>query len=269
MIHRLLRKWGFHHPNFRELNFSKLYGDHDPSYKDQHGVYRQIPKDDRLKRIVSIVRNPLQKYISSYVFGWWKDHLPFSLDQVKNEFPHFPDITFSEYYDLLNNPKVNEDRISIQGARTLGNYTRMFLVFYSIDPDSAASALLNGESLATIIPRITFLHQEQLRDNLYHFLQETGIAPSRAQRIYDLEDKNVGSGVEKYKISIDELRSVSKKIIRDERFFLEAFPEYSEQLAVFEKSNVNRILTSGCAQPRTLGRLISDQDELSALRNIP
>ncbi|MEM6551661.1 MAG: hypothetical protein AAF750_05995 [Planctomycetota bacterium] len=250
---RLLRKLGIQQTALRELTFPKLYGDYDPSYRDQHGVYRQIPDEDRSKRIVSIVRNPLYKYRSSYVYGWWKKHPPYALEEVLKDFPTFPEISFSQFYDLLNHPRVSEDRISVPEARSIGNYTRMFLVFYAEDPDSAASAVITGEPLARVVPRITFLHQETLRDELVAFLKQVGIAEAKAKRVYRLEARNVSSQNEKSGIPKDEIKSVSTRILSDERHFLEVFPEYREQLNQLAESGVIEAREDSIAEPRTLG----------------
>ena len=232
-LHRVLRKLNIEKPIARELLLPKLYGDYDASCKDQHGVYRQIPKPKKYKKIVTIIRNPLARYMSSYVFGWWKQHPPFPLEQVKLDFPDFPNLSFLDFYRLLNHPLVNEDKINISGARQYGNYTRMFLVFYSENPEDAVKNLLKGKTLMSVIPKITFLHQESLRDELYGFLKTVGYSELEAQRVYSIEDQNVGSATEKDAISKDELREVAQLILSDEMPLLEAFPRYYEYLLEF------------------------------------
>ncbi|WP_309401069.1 hypothetical protein [Cerasicoccus maritimus] len=251
-LNRLMQKFCIR-TSLRELQFPKLYGNYDSSYRDQHGVYRQIPIEDRGKRIVSIVRNPIHKYISSYVYGWWKNHPPYSLDLVVQDFPKFPDISFPEFYDLVNHPNANEDKISVPEARAIGSYTRMFLVFFSEDPDAAAAGILSGKSLADVIPRVTFLHQEALRDNLCLFLKEVGVSASKAEKIYRLNKKNVSSIDKKSKLSTKEIEAVARRIITDEEKFLGVFPEYLEQLNKSIREGVYSVESVGCEEPRTLG----------------
>lgn len=252
--HRLLRKFVSKDKQVHDLKFPKLYGNYDPSYCDQHGVYRQIPVEDRHKIIGSIVRNPLQKYISSYVYGWWRKHPPYEIDLLLRDFPGFPDITFSEFYNMLNHPNAVEDKIAASGAREIGSYTRMFLVFYSLNPNSAAASLIDGEPLQSIIPKISFLHQEKLMDNLAIFLRKAGLRDNQVRRIYTQDDLNVSAREDKAKISQEDIKVVSQKILSDERHFLDAFPEYLEQTKSSMNNGSMEVLVNGCSEIRVVGR---------------
>ena len=239
----------------RELMLPKLYGDYDPSVVDQHGVYRQIPPEDVKKTIVSIARNPLTKYISSFVFGWWKQHPPFDLAAVKEAFPTFPDLSFPDFYTLVNHPLVDEDKLAIPGARSLGSYTRMFLVFYSKDPDVAVQRVLNGECLDNILPAITFLHQEFLEDELEIFLREMSYEASHIRRVRTVGKLNVGSKEEKSAIKSDELIEVAREILTHDKALLDTFSEYGQQIeAIANGADPARMPTSGFTGPRKLGR---------------
>lgn len=229
---KLLRRLGLAPCPYTELLLPKLYGDYDESVRDRHGVVRQIPTEDRGKPIVSTVRNPLTKYTSSYVYGWWKEHPPFEVGEVRRVFPEFPDLSFSAFYNMLNHPRVNEDRLKVDSARLLGSYTRMFLVFFSEDPDVAAKKLADGAALRSVLPEITFLRQENLRSDLEIFLKDRGFSSRRRRRIDFVGDQNIGSPEKKEAIPREELASVAKAILRDERHLLDAFPAYLEGVEV-------------------------------------
>lgn len=251
---RLLGKIGAHTP-LKELYHPKLYGNLPPTYRDQHGVYRQIPAVDRHKRIVSIVRNPLQKYVSSYAYGWWKRYPPFPEAQVKDIFPSFPELSFTEYYAMVNHPDVQEDRLSTPEARTLGSYTRLFLVFFAKDPDAATKAIVRGTPLSEVIPPVTFLHQERLSDNLCECLKSVGISETMAERVHACQSKNVGDTAKKSAIATNDIQSVAEKILSDESHLLSAFPEYADQMATALKTGDCAVSTVGCGQPRCVGTL--------------
>jgi len=251
---RLMRKFGLYHTPIRELLLPKLYGDYPLSVKDKHGAYRQIPTSDIGKTVVSIVRNPLTRYISSYVYEWWKHTPPFPMTEVKKAFPGFPNISFIEFYQLLNHPLVNEDKLRNPKARILGSYTRMFLVFYSQDPEEAAKELLEGRLLSDILPPIVFLHQEYLRDELSSFLEDMGYSAEKITQVYKTGDKNVGSDSKKKEIPQEELTEVATAILKDDKALFDAFPEYYEEVvAISEGSELNRIKTNGFIGPRKLG----------------
>jgi hypothetical protein len=252
---KLLRSLKLSPPSIRELMLPKLYGAYAPTVTDQHGVYRQIPPDDLDKKIVSIVRNPLTKYISSYVFGWWKKHPPFDLSDVMNEFPAFPELSFHDFYKLLNHPLVDEDKLTTSEARLLGSYARMFLVFYSRDPEIAVNELLRGQPLTAILPEITFIHQEFLQEDLKLFLKGMGYKAKDITSVKSISEMNVSSYEKKNRIQPSELIVVAKAILNEDKAIIEAFPEYGEQIeAVASGIDLCKMPTSRFTGPRTLGR---------------
>jgi len=230
-VYRLLSRWGIARPPIREYLFPKLYGDYPTSYRDQHGVYRQIPDRHRDKPVVSIVRNPLEKYLSSYVYGWWKNHPPFPLEQVERQWPNFPDLTFPEFHDLIHHEQVDEDKLNVPGASSLGSYTRMFIVFFAKDPDAACRHVLSGGSLADVLPAIRFLRQEHLRDDLADFLRENGYSEQQFGSIYDLKDQNVSSASRKDSVAAEDLSIVAARCLKKDAALLEMFPAYESQIA--------------------------------------
>ena len=251
---RMLRRVGIGRSRLEDLILPKIYGDSPPSEQGQHGVYRQIPEEERGKPVVSIVRNPLTRYISSYVYAWWKEHPPFALSRVMKAFPRFPDLTFPEFYRLLNHPEVDEDRLRNPETRRLGSYTRMFLVFYAEDPDAAAERVLQGEPLEAVLPRIVFLHQERLREELAVFLRGNGYSERDVRCVRETADMNVGSSSKKKSVASADLSEVATAILEDDRVLLDAFPEYREQvLAVAEGSPLENMPATVFAGPRALG----------------
>lgn len=221
---------------YYSLDCPKLYGNYESTYYDQHGVVRQIPKNEIGKPIMSIIRNPLTKYISSYVYGWWKKYPPLPFNDLHKISPNFPNISFIEFYELLNNPLVNEDKIENKDARNLGSYTRMFLVFFSKDPNIAAKKLIDGEALGNILPKITFLHQEKLKSELKEYLISMDISKRRIEKIEKIKEINKSNEDEKRRINKNDIKRVSNYILDDERYLLKAFPEYENQLKYLTKS---------------------------------
>ena len=256
---RILRHIGMDRSRLDDVLLPRIYGDSRLSMQGQHGVYRQIPEEERGKPVASIVRNPLTRYVSSYVYAWWKKHPPFAPFRVKQAFPHFPDLSFPEFYRLLNHPEVDEDRLRNPGARQLGSYTRMFFVFYAEEPEEAVGRVLQGEPLDAVLPRIVFLHQEFLREELATFLRGNGYSERELALVYEAEAMNVGSTSRKGNIAPGELSEVAAANLKDDRVLLDAFPEYREQIsAVAEGVRLQDVPTAGFIGPRTLGRPRTD-----------
>ncbi|WP_435134203.1 hypothetical protein [Formosa sp. A9] len=159
---------------FKELYFPKIYGNPSSNYKDQHGIAKQIPKMYQDRPILTVVRNPLERITSSYYFGWWKRNPVGEISSIEKEYPDYPNIDLLTYAKLLNNPKLTPSNLLPQYADTLGYSTRLFLIFYSEDPEHSAQRLISGQTedlLGVIKPNIHFLKQEHLQEDLTQYIK--------------------------------------------------------------------------------------------------
>lgn len=96
--------------------------------QSQHGNYGQIPDEHMHKKILSIIRNPFQRYISHYLFSWWKNHPELFEKEIAEQFHNFPDLTFKEFYEML--------ALSAKGEckKNIGTETVRFIKFFFKDP---------------------------------------------------------------------------------------------------------------------------------------
>lgn len=227
---RMKRNNGDDRASLKELMLPKLYGNYDPSYQDQHGVYRQIPPEHRNKPVISIVRNPLYRYVSSYHFGWWKQHPTLPPNQLRHLIPSFPDLSFDAYYDYLHLPELNETHLFNPAIECYGSYTRMFLFFYASDPEKASAQMANGKRLEALLPPITFLRQETLRNDLYTCLQGFGYSSNELQLISSIKDQNVSQNNDSSTIKPNELAKVAKKVLCRDSPLLDMFPDYKRDI---------------------------------------
>lgn len=106
--------------------------------KSQHGGYRQIPHEHKHKPIVTVVRNPLQRYISEYLYGWWKSHPEAFRAEIGEKFFRFPDLSFAEYFDMISMSAANET------GRDVGYETNRFVKLYFKDPEAELAKLDEG-----------------------------------------------------------------------------------------------------------------------------
>lgn len=73
----------------------------------KHYACKDIPAAHRGQKVLGVVRNPYDRYVSSYEYGWWKE--PEYLEQYRDKtkdldqlYPGFPDISFRDFLDFQN-----------------------------------------------------------------------------------------------------------------------------------------------------------------------
>jgi len=157
---------------YEDLHFQKIYGNTNENYRDQHAVFSQIPKNQRKKPIISIVRNPFARVVSSYHYAWWKKNHLYDLDAIEKKYPSYPELDLLTFAKFLNDAELAPDNLLKPFAKDFGYNTRLFLIFYASNPEESAKKLLTGNyKLSDVIePNITFLKQEQLTQDLVAFI---------------------------------------------------------------------------------------------------
>lgn len=178
---------------FKELQLPKIYGNASQGYTDQHGVVRQIPESHKKHPIITVVRNPLQRIISSYHFEWWKKNPMYDLATLKSTYPNYPDIDLMTFAKMLNNPELTPQNLLPDFAQDLGYNTRLFLVFYSDNPKMSAQKLVSDTPKITDVIKsdIHFLKQEQLETDLMEYISKH--TSKDASLIASVADKNSGT----------------------------------------------------------------------------
>lgn len=198
----------------------------------QHGTVQQIPSAHKSKRIISIIRNPFDRYVSLYTFGWWKDHPQTDFNILKNEFPTYPNISFYEFFKMT-------DRYGKKNALTasgidydvdIGLHSVQFIQYYSYDPASTFKRIITfgwrKEDLKVFFPDILFLHQEDLRNELLDFLQSLDLDKNDLQFIKTLDPINVSRDLNDkdfWKFYDDYLIDL---ILEKDRLIFDIFPNF-------------------------------------------
>lgn len=178
---------------YEDLHFSKIYGNTLEKYKDQHAVFSQIPQKHIHKPIITIVRNPIGRVVSSFHYAWWKTHHLYDLKAIKKKYPSYPELDLITFAKFLNDADLAPDNLLKPYANVLGYNTRLFLIFYSAKPEDAAKKLLTGKyKLREVIEsNITFLQQEQLTQDLIDFIDSRTNIDSGPIR--EIESQNTGN----------------------------------------------------------------------------
>jgi len=222
-------------------------GGHDVNYQefDKHGGCYKIPGEHRSKPIASVIRDPFDRYVSSYYFGWWKrypDDFGVTASEMKEKYPSFPDLDFATFLQAhcedFNSYFDPDSAIQEQH----GWYSRNLVLYYFPEPGWVASqvAHMNDEDLreanwADHMFDVTFLHTENLNRELYDFLRSVGYKEETLQFILDMgevrpEDQSKDRG----EANAEEMFTpeLIEYVVQEERLFFSIFPEYRTSNAV-------------------------------------
>ncbi|MEP2171027.1 sulfotransferase family 2 domain-containing protein [Polaribacter sp.] len=206
----ILNKLGLISPNIEELILPNLKMPN--RLPDKHGTYAQIPKKHLHKPIISIVRNPYSRFLSSYKFRAWANpkHFEVSKEIIENHFPNFPNLTIDEYVDLNDFAESRRlKKIGIEDVfaiESVGAQTIQFIQMFFKDPKSALFSIndeyIHSKEYQKDMADIKFLTQENLNQDLIIFLKEQGFSER------ELEIVNNSKKLNKTKYKTDDVNDL-------------------------------------------------------------
>ncbi len=156
---------------------------------DKHGTCSDIPHKYAHLPIVSVLRNPFDRYVSQYFYGWWQrnlelycgsEHFEAHLEDgrqniEKIEFEYFVYLTdkcFKGFYQSEPNGYRN------MSAAPLGWHTEQYFRFFFREPKSTFNQLTEADiqSKAFIEQQypVTFMFNETLNQDLHQLLSDFG-----------------------------------------------------------------------------------------------
>ncbi len=145
--------------------------------KDHHGTYQQVPLKYRQREIVTVTRNPFDRYVSQYEFRWWATHPILDVDELKKRFPQFPDLTFEQYLEYTDMEIPLRTGNNDLGCE-IGNQTVQFVQMYFKKGKEVLKeiddAYIEGKKYLFDMPKIVFLRMEHLNEDLYSYLLSRG-----------------------------------------------------------------------------------------------
>jgi hypothetical protein len=205
---------------------------------NKHGTCREIPLFHRNKPILACIRNPLDRYVSLYEFGWWKKFPrqvfhPIELEEIYKMYPNFPNLSFEEFYYLYNSillPYLVEDKnFIIEG---FGFQTFQFINFFFKNPGKILSLIdddyLVNQRFREDIFNVHFMRTEQLNRDLYSFLLRIGWNQKDVEHILNQEKIFPPRGGRSEDKVWEDYYSAELKTIamKGERLIFSIFPEF-------------------------------------------
>ena len=190
-----------------------------------HGAYCQVPDEHRNKTIVTVVREPMARIISLYEFRAWAKDPRLDTVAVRASLPHFPEISFAEYFHL--HMGLAYEASAPSGMRTrVGPLTLQFIRMYARDPMNTVLALHDGMDLRLEwrhhFPRIAFLRTERLNMELRRFLRREGYSAASLRFMSEKQRVNRSGRSQALYFTAE----MAKEVRRRERFFFQLFPDY-------------------------------------------
>ena len=194
--------------------------------KTQHQGCDEIPPKHRQKPIVSTIRNPFDRYVSQYKFGWWKRNPVLNVEKLKQIFPDFPELTFSEYLDLVLNYNLKNTKHKNDITLDIGIYSLYYIKLFGKNYLDLLSSIDSIDELTeTDFYEADFLYQEKLREDLFQYLKEFGWPEENLQVIY--EHNKVNSSRDNFSYR-DYYSQQNIDLIKEkEALIFRLFPSYS------------------------------------------
>lgn len=163
-----------------------------PESKHQHGVYSQIPNQYLDRPIYSVMRNPYEKFLSGYEYKFYakKPRLPIAI--LKDQFPKFPELSLDEYVVMMKMINENDRRSE---SFSVGVYTQQFIKMFFKHPEQTLNTMTpsyfeSGEYKKDL-PELNWLQQENLTNEIFSLLENSGFEPAELEFIKSTKWVNV------------------------------------------------------------------------------
>jgi len=185
-------------PFLRELILPNRKVTHAQRSPDQHGCYCQIPDAYKNREIVTVVRNPFTRFLSTYEFRSWEKFPPVPHHILTEHFPSFPDLDIDDYV-RLNKLGMIHGRLNGRNINgKIGNQTVQFIQMFFRNPDLVLKKIsddyVDSDQIFEDIAPLTFLRQENLNEELSAFLHSKGFSQEETEYVRLRERLNVTPG---------------------------------------------------------------------------
>jgi hypothetical protein len=197
--------------------------------RNQHGNMRQIPKKYSHLPVVTVTRDPIARYISIFRYRWWVENPPGNLSDIRRVYPKFPDLSFTEFYDMLHTFGRPNRPENMPFKKDLGISTIRFIQFYFNNPDHILNNIdddyIERRRYEDELKNITFLHQENLNAELRYYLLEMGYSERDLDFLKSKAKVNVTENL-RGDPEIEITDEIVGKILERDSLLFSIFPEY-------------------------------------------
>ncbi len=229
LINKFLIKLKIISPLYKELVLPNIKIQGVKQEYEEHGTYIQIPKNNINRKIFSIVRNPYDRFLSSYEFRAWERKRQISDELINEHFPTFPNLTIDDYL-RLQKLTMKYGRL---GGRELnckiGTQSVQFIQMFFKNPkkvlENITDEYIDSDKVFDDIADISFIKQENLRTNLINFLLQNGFNEKDVNFINDFKRVNTTKKIFKDRTKLWTQNSVDY-IKKEERLIFKILKKY-------------------------------------------
>lgn len=187
-----IKEEGLRHRVIRKLNLDyQLIGAHSYQPLRPHQTCADIPKAHQRKQVLSVIRNPIEKWISEYNFGFWKRHpqyldqLDIPLEDIRAVAPTFGSEQ-ETFTDFMRMHDVFLTKRRYQSDYSFGYLTEQFIRFYCKNADDLLrDSNLDVTTIKKNLHQVHFLRNIRLNQDLFEFLCQQGFQESSVRWLLD------------------------------------------------------------------------------------
>lgn len=212
-------------------------------HQDKHGTCSDIPLEFSHLPIVSVIRNPFDRYVSQYFFAWWKRNLSlYCGDKCHAKYGDLTDISFKQFVHLADDyfkgyfqskPNGYDNQLL---SSPVGWHTEQHIRFYFKQPQQVFNQLtdesLQDLSFLSAQYDVTILHNEHLNQQLYQWLRTVGHSEQSLGFLLQAERILPEGG--KPRQDRDWLQYYDQQTLsfvsQRERLLLQLYPQYQQEL---------------------------------------
>jgi len=193
----------------------------------QHAGASFIPLEYKKLPIISVKRDPIKKFISSYYYRWWERFPSLTSTQLKELFPHYPEISIEEFFTLANN-HVMKNFFGADFRADIGVLSWQFIRMYSTNPIHVYNNITKAnysEFIETYFVKVEFFEMNQLSSEFETYIKGTGFSEYSDDFLTEERIYPPGSNIKNKPEPVSEV--LSEKIKSKEWILYEFFPEYN------------------------------------------
>jgi hypothetical protein len=145
--------------------------------------------------VVSIVRNPYSRFLSSYEFRWWAKNPALDAKILSEQLPQFPVLSIDDYVRYSELKLIHGRLNNVRPKAQIGNQTAQFIQMFFKNPqsvlDNITDEYIESDLVFDDMANITFLRQENLKKDLATFLLGKGFTQDEINYMEKRERVNV------------------------------------------------------------------------------